>query len=282
MFQVGLGYRKKLHDELLAIDPYRLDFVEIAPENYIGLGGNWRRRLEEVRSRWPILTHGLALSVGGEAPLDRELIRALAEFTESIATPHHSDHLCFSSIEGTHLHDLLPMACTRTAAKRTAERIKEVQAELPVPFAIENVSAYVRRKEDELDEPEFLTEVVERSGCKILLDVNNVFVNATNFGQDAHDMLRRMPAEAAVQIHIAGFLREQEDLLIDTHGEAIADPVWPLLEEALRRTGPVPVLLERDHNIPALEVLMREVEQIRAIGARVFGGGRREREAAYG
>jgi uncharacterized protein (UPF0276 family) len=276
--QVGLGYRKKLHDELMAVEAGALDFVEIAPENYVGLGGDWKRRLDAIRSRWPILSHGLSVSLGGDSPLDVAHIEALSELVSAIGAPHHSDHLCWSSTEQSHLHDLLPMPFTRESAKRTAERIKRVQREFSVPFAIENVSAYVRRSEDELEEPEFLSEIVERSGCKILLDVNNIYVNAVNFRADAHDLLRRMPAEEAVQIHIAGFLREKDDLLIDTHGEPVADPVWPLLAEALERTGPVPVLLERDHNFPPLPQLLAEVARIREIGTRVFG----IREAAHG
>jgi uncharacterized protein len=270
MFRVGLGYRRALHEELMAIDPRRLDFVEIAPENYVGLGGSWRRRLDAVRARWPIITHGLSMSLGGHEPIDRELVEAVAGFLEAVATPWHSDHLCWSSAAGSHLHELLPIPFTRASAKHVASRIKSVAADLPVPYAIENVSAYMRRAEDELDEPEFLTEVLERSGCKILLDVNNIYVNAVNFRRDAHAQLARFPAEAAVQIHVAGFLREAPDLVIDTHAEAVADPVWPLLEDALKRTGPVPVLLERDDNFPPLEELMREIGVIRGIGRRVF------------
>lgn len=270
-FRVGLGYRRALHDELMELPRHRLDFVEVAPENYYGLGGSWRRRLDQVRSRWPIITHGLALSVGGIDPLDSLLVDGAAEFCAEVGTPHHSDHLCWSSAGGSHLHDLLPMPFTRESAKHTARRIKSVMRAMPVPFAVENVSAYARTSEDQLEEPEFLTEVVERTGCKILLDVNNIYVNAVNFDKDPHQMLARMPAEAAVQIHVAGFFREEANLLIDTHGEAVADPVWPLLEEALKRTGPVPVLLERDFNFPPLEVLLEEVERIRRIGERVFG-----------
>lgn len=269
-FQVGLGYRRALHAELMAVDPGAVDFVELAPENYCGLGGRWRRRLEQVKARWPILTHGLALSLGGEAPLDPVLLDATAELTAELGTPHHSDHLCWSSVAGSHLHELLPMPYTRTSARRVSERIRDVASALPVPFAVENVSAYVRRPEDELDEADFIREVVERTGCGLLLDVNNVFVNATNFGLDPYALLGRMPVEAAVQLHVAGFHREGA-LLIDTHGAPVADPVWPLLAEALRRTGPRPVLLERDHHLPPLPELLAEVEHIRAIGAEVFG-----------
>jgi uncharacterized protein len=279
--RVGLGYRRKLHDELMALDARALDFVELAPENYAGIGGKWRRRLHQIESKWPIITHGLALSLGGEDPLDETLIAAVAELTHQVETPHHSDHLCFSAAGGSHLHELLPIPFTRANARRIAERIKSVQSELSMPLAIENVSAYARLPEDELDEPEFLSEVIERAGCKILLDVNNVFVNATNFKKDPHDLLARMPAEQALQIHVAGFWRESDELLIDTHGEPVADPVWPLLEAALARTGPVPVLLERDHNFPPIAELMAEIAVIRRIGERVFGASNRA-EATHG
>lgn len=270
-FRVGLGYRRALHGELMEIDPARIDFLELAPENYCGLGGRWRRRLEAVRSRWPVITHGLALSLGGSAPLDPELIAALAEFTAGVGTPWHSDHLCWSSVQGSHLHDLLPMPFTRDSARWVAERIRSVAADLPVPLAIENVSAYARRPEDTLSEAEFINEVLERAGCKLLLDVNNLHVNAVNFGLDPYALLAAMPAGEVVQIHVAGHLREDDGLLIDTHGEPIADPLWPLLGEALRRTGPVPVLLERDFNIPPLAVLLEEIARIRVIGAETLG-----------
>ncbi|MCK6548389.1 DUF692 domain-containing protein [Myxococcota bacterium] len=266
---VGLGYRRALHDELMELDPGLLDFVELAPENYVGLGGHWKRRLDHVKSRWPIITHGFAMSLGGLDPLDARYLEEVAAFVESTGATHHSDHACWSSAHGSHLHELLPMPYTKDSARHLAARVREAQASFGVPLAIENVSSYLRQPEDTLDEPDFLSEVVERAGCGILLDVNNVFVNAHNFHRDPYAQLRRMPAEAAVQIHVAGFHVEDE-LYIDTHGAPVADGVWPLLEEALRRTGPVPVLLERDNDIPALAELMAELDVIRAIGARVF------------
>lgn len=256
---------------MLAVDAAKIDFVEIAPENYYGLGGRWKRRLDAVKNKWPIITHGLALSLGGTDPLNSELIEANAFMAEHVGSPWHSDHLCWSASGDSHLHELLPVEFTKESAARTAERIKSVQAELPVPFAIENVSAYGRRSEDTMDEPEFIADLVDRTGCSVLLDVNNIYVNSQNFGHDPYDYLRRFPCEAATQIHVAGFFREPDGLLIDTHGEAIADPVWPLLEEALKRTGPVPVLLERDFNFPEFSELLREIEKIREIGARVHG-----------
>lgn len=271
-FRVGLGYRRAMHEHYFTSEGRNaIDFLELAPENYAGLGGSWRRRLEQARSEYPIITHGLALSLGGEAPLDAALIRSVAELTSALGTPWHSDHLCWSSTERVHLHELLPVPFTRASAKRIAARIREVASELPVPLAIENISTYARHTEDELDEPDFVTEVVERADCRLLLDVNNLFVNSINFGGDPARALGRMPLEATVQIHVAGHKREAPDLAIDTHGEPIIEPVYALLEHALARTGPVPVLLERDHNYPAFADLLTELERIGEIGRRLFG-----------
>lgn len=272
-FQVGLGYRRPLHAELMAAEDGAVDFVELAPENYLGLGGSWRRRLDAVCATWPVITHGLALSLGGPDPLDSALLAGLASFCEAVGTPWHSDHLCFGSAGGHHSHELLPVPRTRENARRVATRVQAAAARLPVPLAIENVSVYGTWPQDELDESDFVSEVVERAGCGLLLDVNNVLVNGINFGLDPFDILARMPLAATVQIHVAGFERREEDLVIDTHGEEVDDQVWPLLEAALRLTGPVPVLLERDNHIPPLEDLLAEIATIRAIGARVFGPG---------
>jgi uncharacterized protein (UPF0276 family) len=247
-----------------------LDFVELAPENYLGLGGEWRRRLTEISARWPVITHGLALSLGGNDPLDAELIDGVAEFVERVGSPWHSDHLCVGRAHGQHTHELLPIEMTRARAIEVAKRVKDVASSLPVPMAVENISAYGRWPADELQEADFVTEIVERSGCGLLLDVNNILVNAINFRRDPLEILSRMPVERALQIHVAGFEAREPELLIDTHGAPVDDRVWPILEAALRRTGPVPVLLERDNDIPPLGELAGELETIRAIGARVF------------
>jgi len=248
-----------------------VDFVELAPENYVGSGGQWRRRLDAIRERYPVLTHGLSLSMGGEAPFDPSFLAAVAGFLRDVESPWHSDHLCWSSTEETHFHELLPIPFTRKNLERVVARVKHVQNMMPVRFAIENVSAYARHAEDEMSEAAFVREVVEQSGCALLLDVNNVFVNSQNFGGNAWSTLAELPLESVVQIHIAGFSREAPDLVIDTHGAAIDEGVYGLLTAALARTGPVPVLLERDHDIPAFEVLAAEIERIRAIGREVLG-----------
>lgn len=282
---VGLGYRRVLHDALMAAasgsgseatanhhakTPLGIDFLEVAPENYLGLGGRRRRQLTEVSNHWPIITHGLAMSLAGSAPLDARFVDAVAGFVRDHASPWHSDHLCASAAHGSHTHELLPAVMSMTNAKRVAGRIRDVQSSLDVPFAIENVSAYGRRADDTMNEADFVAEVIERADCHLLLDVNNVFVNAHNFGFDALEMLTRLPLERTLQIHIAGHTSESPDLLIDTHGAPVAEPVLALLATALERTGPVPILLERDHQIPELSVLSAEVAAIRAIGRAVL------------
>ena len=270
-FRVGLGYRRSLHEELMEAPLEQLDFVELAPENYLGLGGEWRRRLRQISSRWPVVTHGLALSLGGEDPLDEDLIEGVARFVEQIESPWHSDHLCVGRAHGHHTHELLPIEMTRDRAIAVAQRVRDVASNLSVPMAIENISAYGRWPTDQMEEADFVTEVVERADCALLLDVNNVVVNARNFGQDPLAILNRLPLERAVQIHVAGFEAREEGLLIDTHGAPVDATVWPVLEAALMRTGPVPVLLERDHEIPALSELVDELKVIREIGQRCFG-----------
>jgi len=273
-FQVGLGYRRALHQELMEAPVDLLDFVELAPENYLGLGGEWRRRLTVISEKWPVITHGLALSLGGRDSLDEALIDGVAEFVETVGSPWHSDHLCVGRAHGQHTHELLPIEMTRARAIEVAARVRDVASNLSVPMAVENISAYGRWPTDELEEADFVAEVVERADCALLLDVNNILVNATNFQQDPLEILSRMPVERAVQIHVAGFEARDSGLLIDTHGSPVDEGVWPLLEAALERSGPIPVLLERDNDIPALDELAGEIATIRSIGARVFGGDR--------
>ncbi|MFP6639918.1 MAG: DUF692 domain-containing protein, partial [Myxococcota bacterium] len=270
---VGLGFRRDFAAELFEAPSSGFDFVELAPENFLGFGGQRRRLLARAHERWPILAHGLALSLGGRDPLDPSYLGQLADFLEEIGTPHYSDHLCVSSAGGSHSHELLPLPLTRETARHTARRVREVAAALPVPFAVEHISAYARWPDDELSEPDFVTEVVERAGCGLLLDVNNLYVNSRNFGLQAEQMLERMPLEATLQIHVAGHTRRSDGLRIDSHAEPIVDAVYGLLRQALPRTGPVPVLIERDDNFPPLVELLAEVETIRRIGQEVFGGG---------
>ena len=271
-FQVGVGYRRELHEALLDSTDDAVDFLELAPENYLGLGGEWRRRLNAIRERWPLITHGLSLSLGGQAPLDHALLEGLRVFCAEVQTPWHSDHLCLSSVPGSHSHELLPLEFTPETARRTAARVREVADALGRPMAVENISAYGRWPSDQMSEGAFVTQVVRDAECGLLLDVNNILVNALNFHQDPVEILQSFPLDRVVQIHVAGFEPRGEDLVIDTHGAAVDERIWPLLATALEAVGPVPVLLERDNNIPDLDVLLEEVARIRSVGREIFGG----------
>ncbi|WP_394824628.1 DUF692 domain-containing protein [Pendulispora albinea] len=278
--KVGLGLRWEFVDELVAGLPEELDFLEIAPENYIGRGGYHRAGLLRLAQRYPLLAHGLTLSLGGTEPFDGAFLRELRTFLEEVRAPYHSDHLCFGASGGRVLHELLPIAFTRASLGRIVDRAREVMDALGMPLAVENISYYLPPGRAEIEEPDFLAELCERAGCGLLLDVNNAFVNATNLGFDVQRWLDRAPLERTVHIHVAGGewmdAPGGERLLVDTHGADVPDPVYALLERALARTGPVPILLERDHAIPPLDGLLAEVRRVRAVADRVWtaaGGG---------
>ncbi len=259
---VGLGFRFALADELLGAPRTTAQFVEIAPENYLGAGGRRARLLAAVAERFPVVCHGLCTDLAGAGPLDRELLLQLKALLQRLGARWYSDHLCLTHIAGAESHDLLPLPFTAEAVRRAAARIRDVQDLLGVPIAVENVSAYVRLS-GELDEPAFVRAVVEDAGCGLLLDVNNVYVNATNFGFDARAYIDALPLQSVVELHVAGHDVEDDGLLLDTHGSAIADPVYDLLAYALLRIGRAPpVLLERDYAIPQLAVLEDELVRL--------------------
>ncbi len=272
--QIGLGLRWEFIDELRDRVPGDIDFLEVAPENYIGRGGHYRAAFEDVAGRYPLLSHGLTLSLGGTEPLDPAFLRALRTFIEQVRAPFHSDHLCFGGSGGKILHDLLPITFSRASLARVADHVKQAMDALGVPMAVENISYYLPPGRDEMAEPDFLSELCDRAGCGLLLDVNNAFVNATNFGFCAREWLKRAPLERAVQIHVAGgeWLDAPMDqrLLIDTHGAEVPEPVHDLLAFALPRTGPVPIVLERDHAIPPLDALLDEVRVLRAVAEKAI------------
>jgi uncharacterized protein (UPF0276 family) len=277
--KVGLGLRWELIDELAAVLPSSIDFLEVAPENYVGRGGAMRTLLARLGERYPLLTHGLTMSLGGTEPLDRAYLEAIGGFIREVKSPWHSDHLSFGASAGKVLHDLLPIAFTEREAVRIADRVKEAQDRTQVPMAIENISFYMRvpptDRTRELDEPEFLTQVCAHADCGLMLDVNNAYVNSKNFGFDVDAWMARAPLERVVQIHVAGHeaieLPEMGgSLVIDTHGAPVPDPVLALLGRVLPRTGPVPVVLERDQAIPTLAELVAELDAIRAIYDRAF------------
>lgn len=276
---VGLGLRWEFIDEILEQEP-ALDFIEVSPENYIGRGGYYDEALDRAAAIWPIVTHGLTMSLGGVDPLREGYLKDLRAFCDRVATPWHSDHLCFSTFGGVVLHDLLPVAFKKSEVARIAERIKRAQDAIGRPMAFENVSFYLHPGKREMTEAEFIAQVCEAADCGLMLDVNNAYVNATNFGFDVDAWMRTVPLDRVVQMHVAGhdWYTEgdwsdaepgaKDALIVDTHGSDVCNDVLALLERTLEKTGPVPVLLERDQAIPPLDVLLREVAAIKTIWQR--------------
>ena len=269
---VGLGLRWEFLEEVLDGPDLPLGFFEISPENYMRRGGYYPEQLERIRERYPLVTHGLTLSIGAVEPPTASYLAELKSEVRRLQTPWHSDHLCFSSSGATFLHDLLPLKFANATVERVAERARRVQGELGLPFALENISYYAHPGRREMSEAEFVASVLERADVGLLLDVNNAFVNAQNHGQDAREFLERLPLGRVLEIHVAGHAHGESGLIIDTHGSPVADPVYDLLEWTLERTGPVPVLLERDNNVPTLAELMAEVSRLRVLYERATLG----------
>jgi uncharacterized protein (UPF0276 family) len=259
---VGLGLRRPHIEQVAGMEGHGVPYWETCPENVIGDGGRHHRMTCAILERDPVLTHGLAMSVGGFDAWDEDYLRALGEFLLRTGTPWHSEHLCFTSVDGSCLHELLPLPFTREAARHTITRTRALQARLPVPLLLENITYYAELGAAEMDEADFITAVLEGADVGWLLDVNNVYVNALNFGFDAKDWLSRMPLDRVAQLHIAGH-KKFGDITVDTHGADIIDPVIDLMQWTLQRLGrPVPVLLERDNHIPDFEVLLAERTRI--------------------
>jgi uncharacterized protein (UPF0276 family) len=266
---VGLGLRWEFLEELLEERPAAVDFVEVSPENYMKRGGYYPAALREAAAAYPVITHGLTMSLGGTDPLDDDYLAALRGFIEEMKSPWHSDHLCFGAARGVILHDLLPITFTESTAVRVADRIARARDAIGVPMAVENISFYLHPGKKQMGEAEFIARVCERADCGLMLDVNNAYVNATNFGFDVDEWMRTVPLDRVVQIHVAGHEWFDEGpggvLIVDTHGADVGDPVLALLGRVLPRVGPVPVVLERDQAIPPLAALLREVAKIRAV-----------------
>jgi uncharacterized protein (UPF0276 family) len=248
---------------LLSMDQGEVDFMEAAPENWIGVGGRFGRQFRALAERYPLVLHGLSLDIGGPDPLDTDLVSAIRQLMDDLDVPIYSEHLTYCAAEG-HLYDLLPIPFTQEAVDYVANRVKQVQDILGRRIALENASYYAQPSA-ELTEAQFIRAVLEESDCDLLLDVNNIYVNAINHRYDPIEFMDALPLERARYIHVAGHFNEAEDLKIDTHGTAVIDPVWSLLAQAYRRLGPVPTLLERDFNLPPLDVMLQEVGQIRSL-----------------
>ncbi|GAC15009.1 HvfB family MNIO-type RiPP peptide maturase [Aliiglaciecola lipolytica] len=258
---VGLGLRREMLDELLPTLPPQVDFWEVAPENWIPLGGRYQQQLTEISSRTNLVNHGLSLSIGSTDPLDFELLKDIKAFLDEHNVLIYSEHLSYCSNNG-HLYDLLPISFTSEAVEHVVKRIQLVQDYLQRPLVLENVSTYAW-PDKQMTELEFTLNVLEKSGCQMLLDVNNVYVNSINHAYDPIEFIKALPTEKIMYGHIAGHYDEADDLKIDTHGADVIQPVWDLLEKAYEYHGVFPTLLERDFNIPPINELLKEIEKIR-------------------
>ena len=256
----GLGLRRSLLEALKSADD-AVDFMEVAPENWINVGGRFGRQLREYTERYPLLCHGLSLSIAGPAELDWELLKNIKQFMRDHQVRCYSEHLSYCSDDG-HLYDLLPIPFTGDAVKFVANKIRQVQDFLEQPMAIENISYYAAPQQ-ELSEIDFICAVLEEADCDLLLDVNNIYVNSINHGYDAEEFLAALPGDRIAYGHIAGHFVEAEDLLVDTHGADVIDPVWRLLDSAYQHFGVFPTLLERDFNLPPVNELLAEVNAIK-------------------
>ncbi|MCZ7583423.1 MAG: DUF692 domain-containing protein [Deltaproteobacteria bacterium] len=266
----GLGFRFGLADQMLGAERSAADFVEIAPENYIGVGGRRARLIDAVRERWPIVSHGLCGDFAGGMPFDLDYMRDLRTFLKRIGAQWYSDHLCFTNLRGAEMHELVALPFTDEAVKRAAARIRDVQDFLGMPVAVENVSAYGEMPGAEMTEADFVAEVVRESGGHLLLDVNNVYVNSVNFKFDPRAYIDRLPLDRVLEVHVAGYFQEAPDLLLDTHAMPISDPVYDLFAYAMAKLPHrPPVLLERDGNFPPLAELESELARLDNIAEKV-------------
>jgi len=256
----GLGYRRTLMGSLAENSPSQVNFYEVAPENWIGLGGAMGKQFRAFTEQHDFVCHGLSLSIGSPAPLDETFVKRVGQFMKQHNIKLYSEHLSYCGDEG-HLYDLLPIPFTEDAVKHVVERIQRVQDIIGEQIAMENVSYYAAPGQ-EMSEIEFVNSVIEQADCLFHLDINNIYVNSVNHCYDAEEFLNAMPGERLAYAHIAGHYNEADDLIVDTHGADVIDPVWNLLEKAYERFGVFPTLLERDFNIPPMNELLGEVDMI--------------------
>ena len=259
----GLGLRRSLMEPLLTTSTSDIDFMEVAPENWIHLGGRLAKKLRAYSERFPLVCHGLSLSIGSPAPLDTRLLKDVKAFMQTHNVRYYSEHLSYCSDAG-HLYDLLPIPFTEEAVAYVAARIRQAQDILGQRIAIEN-SSYYFSPQQEMSESEFINAVIRAADCALLLDVNNVYVNSINHNYDPLEFLKSLPGERTAYIHIAGHYEEAEDLRVDTHGAPVITSVWELLDSAYELFGVKPCLLERDFNIPPVPELLAELQLIKNI-----------------
>jgi uncharacterized protein len=263
----GLGLRQQLIAPLKSDPPGSIDFLELAPENWMEAGGRDARDLRYFTERYPLICHGLSLSLGGPAPLDELFLKRVKAFLDQHQITLYTEHLSYCS-DGGQLYDLLPIPFTEEAVRYVAARIRRAQDILERKIAVENASFYVVPAINEMSELEFIQAVLDEADCWLHLDVNNAYVNSVNHRYDPAEFIRKLPAERIVYLHVAGHYNEAEDLVVDTHGADVIDPVWRLLDLTYRTFGVRPTLLERDFNIPPLPNLMREVREIARLQAK--------------
>jgi uncharacterized protein (UPF0276 family) len=262
---VGLGLRWDFLEEVLDGEPLDVAFFEVSPENYMRRGGYFPAALERIRERYALSTHGLTLSLGALAEPSPAYLAELRTEIGRLGAPFHSDHLSFTSSGDLQFHELLPLAFSKENVIRVADRLDRVSETLGVPLAFENITYYAQLGRRELVEAEFISAILERSHAGLLLDVNNVWVNARNHGFDPFALISALPLDRVVELHVAGHECSPEGLVLDTHGAPVVDPVKELLEFTLERVGPVPLLLERDNNVPELPLLLAEVANLKAL-----------------
>ena len=264
----GLGLRPPHYEAILNGDP-PIDWFEIISENYLVPGGQPMRILDRICERYPVVMHGVSMSIASTAPLDLDYLDSLKALARRVEPRWISDHLCWNGVHGVNLHDLLPIPYTNEALDHVTSRIHKVQEVLGRPLVVENVSSYVAFADEDMREWEFLAELTRRTGCFLLFDVNNVYVGARNHGYDALEFLNGIPKDRVVQFHLAGH-EDHGDYVIDTHDHDVCDDVFELYRAALERFGPVSTMIERDDHIPPLDDVVAELDRARAIAAEVF------------
>jgi hypothetical protein len=266
----GLGLRPDYYEEILTQKP-NLDWFEILTENYLVPGGKPLYYLDQIRANYPIVMHGVSLSLGSADPLDLDYLQHVKELASRVEPAWISDHLCWTGVNGINAHDLLPIPYTRQAINHVVARIHQIQDFLGRPILIENVSSYLTYKQSEMSEWEFILEIVKQADCYILLDVNNVYVSSVNHQFNPIDYIHAMPAERVAQIHLAGH-SNYGDYIIDTHDAPVIQPVWDLYAASLKQLGPVSTMIERDDNMPPFAELMMEINQAKRIAEAVLVG----------
>ena len=261
---IGLGFRRDVANDIINSEFELPEFIEVAPENWMKMGGYWKKQFDRATEKYPLTCHGLSLSIGSVEELDLNFLKDLKEFLDQYNVRIYSEHLSYSKCENAHLYDLLPIPFREDSVKHIVTRIKTVQDILERPLVLENVSYYTAVAA-EMSEAEFISSIISESGCQMLLDINNVYVNAFNHNYNTKEFINALPLDSVAYIHMAGHEQIEPDLIIDTHGKDIIDPVFELFDWTIQKINPVPVLLERDFNIPELNALEGELTQLQNI-----------------